>query len=340
MSELWGSWTFRFVLFALLFGAALGPRLGIRQSILWSLGLGAAMAIASGSFRQWAIARRHAQLIQDASGLVSPSDGQIVAVCGVIEADGTPLTSPVYGEDVVAYQYMLYHRESRRSAQRGSSWRRVVDYAGFGAVPASVKGPYFSARLGQFPTLHGFGEGMSDLMNTVREVREQQAAGASLSDVAALARAAGDSEKEHDRARLQRVSRHLAATVFDPVPPGEMIEYVEIMDKRWDGTGRLTRNFRREADEPYDPMRCEFWEQRVAPGTQVCALGTWSHDDKALIGTPRQDLWLYRGTPEEVRPLMQSTIGAAWFFAVLLTVASVATAVYLILRRGAASTAL
>lgn len=347
MRWIWRTWSARFVLFAVAFAAVLVPRLAIRPAVLWSIALGIAMAIASGSLRQWGIARRNRRLVEHAPGLVERRDGQRVAVCGTIESQGETLRSPIYDEECVAYQYTMYHQvysgsRVTTSAARKASYKRVVDYAGFGAVPATIQGPYFKTPLGRFPILHDFGEQQTGLGGTLQELRDQPPVGVSLRDVPALAREIGEPENQRVQSRLENASRYLSSATFDPMPKGEMIEWIKIMDKNWDGTLPLAKNFRRDQSEPldpgdkgepYDPKKCDFWEQRVAPGAQVCVLGTWSDRERALVSTPDQDLELYAGTSREVAKTVGAAVGCTWFFAVLLAVASAATTIYLVQPR-------
>ena len=90
--------------------------------------------------------RRDARLLDHP--VPSPRDGQRIAVCGTIEPEGEPLTSPVRDKPAVLYHFSVYHLESRRDAGIAD----VVDFAGYGAMPFRVAG----VAIASFPILHDF----------------------------------------------------------------------------------------------------------------------------------------------------------------------------------------
>jgi hypothetical protein len=279
------------LVFALAFAAMLIPRRGAVAGALWAVPLGAAMAIAVRAGLS-PDTRRDMRLLQRAKGLTSMSDGDMVAVCGTVEARAETLRSPIHDEEVVVYLYQMHHRE--RTGRK--STRQFVDYAGFGIVPAAVRSTELTVKLGSFPLLHDFGK---------------------------LAIQHGATEHA---ARFVRSAR------FDPLPAGEMIEYVDLMDKPWDGRSRYTVNFRRM--EGYDPARDVVWEQRVRAGTPVCAIGIWSESERALVGAKDKPLRLFEGSADEVRALLGQGVGAGRALALLLTVGCVALTAWLIQRGG------
>lgn len=234
--------------------------------------------------------RRELELLERASGNIELADGATVAVCGTIEASGPLLRSPIHDTPVIAYQYQMYHSEpSMRNRTK-----RFVDYSGYGMVPAAVKSQHMTVPLAGFPALEGiekfeFGAGPS----------------------------------------LDNAVRFLRSASFDPVPPGEMIEWVEVMDKKWDGRSTVTANFRRA--EGYDPSGDLWWEQRVQAGMPVCAFGVWSKSQAGLVGTAESELRLYAGTAEQIAKNLGQSRGLLTSIALVLTVA-VAAAMWLLLR--------
>jgi hypothetical protein len=78
---------------------------------------------------------------------------------------------------------------------------------------------------------------------------------------------------------------------------------------------------------------CSFEEERVPPGTLVCAIGVWSADEGSLHATPSQELWLYAGSPAAVREVLKSSSGCGAGFAWIVTAAVIATLISLILSR-------
>lgn len=317
----------RFAVSIALFAAVLLPFLSAKRAILWSIGLGSAMALAIGAFRQWSAAHHHIRLVDNASGLVEPRDGQLVAVCGAVEAEGEPLRSPLFDEPSVAYQYAIHHTVYKwRPQSRSTSSSEVRDYVGYGAVPMSVRGQYFTARLGGFPLIHEFPK-HDDSGGWLLELAASAADSAEPGDspaqrVAALA----EVDKERLHAQQSRVRDYVRSARFDTLPPDEMLEYVEWWHKDWDGEQRVAKNYRREAGfEPHG-----FWEQRVAPWQPVCAIGVWSDARRAVVHEGDRELQLYPGTPLDVKSVFARHAGAGLFVALLLGAGSVLVAVYLI----------
>jgi hypothetical protein len=295
MKAIFGSWIARLAIFAVLFGAflILGGRLSMIAASIWAIVFGAAMSIAIGTLRLGATARRDRRLVEQAHALRSPRHGEVIAVCGTIEPEGEPMMAPIGGQPSVAYLYSAYHKVLSTAGRR-RDYKRVVDYAGYGIAPARVCGSNFTARLGGFPHLHDFGG----------EIRATEA--------------------------RTRIAEYLRFAKFDPVPEGEMIEWVSLMEKDWDGRGGARRrDFRRQAG--YDPSSCTLTEESVPPGAKACAIGVWSSARNALVAGNDQDLWLYEGSPEKVRDVLKTSSGCSVVIASLLIAGSLATAIYLVL---------
>lgn len=304
------------------FAALLAPGLGVRRALLWSVLLGGAMALAIGAARQWYVAHRQMRLMDHATGLVEPRDGALVAVCGPIQGEGDPLRSPFFDEPAVAYQYTVHHTVQERRPQRTTT-RRITDYAGFAAVPMSVRGSYVTARLGGFPRMHEFRK-RDDAGDWLLELASQGGdEGRSEGDrLAAL----GEADRQRQDALRTRARDYLRSARFAPLPPDEMIEYVEWWNKDWDGRGRIARDHQREAG--VEPQA--FWEQLVAPGEPVCAVGVWSDASRALVRDGDRELVLYPGTPDQVKQIVGRHAGAGLLVALLLGAGSIAAAAFLI----------
>ena len=283
------SWWLRFAIAFVLAASLLVPRLTTGRAVGWSLCLAFLAATGIGLIR---LSRRELadmKLVQRSDEVTSPRDGERVAVCGVIETDEEPLPSPVRRRPSVLYHYSIVHSEP--GGPTSDVRKDITDFAGYGAVPSSVRGPRFSARLGDFPTLHDFGT------------------------TAIQTEAAPDNVREWIRwAR------------FEPSPRGT-IEWVHVGEDLWDGRSRLVRDFRLTGGHPVD--RCRFNETSVSPGDRVCAVGFWSAERNALVAGKGQPLWLYRGTKETVREVLSSSVGCGRFLGMAMIAGAVAGALYL-----------
>ena len=244
-------------------------------------GIGAALLIYS------VVARRDLQLLKRAGHVSSPREGQRIAVCGKLEIVGEPLLSPIRQRESAFYYWNAYHLEPSVTSDSPDP---KVDYAGYGAVPAAIRGPNFTAPLGVFPHVENVPERDIDTPLALANARE-----------------------------------FVRFATFSALPQGEMIEYVPIIERMWDGKAPATRNFRRGAG--HDLKSCKFSELSVAPGAEVCAVGIWSGG--VLIGTPRRGLMLHEGSPETVRERFSSGAGCAMFFGIVLLAVSLASSVFL-----------
>ncbi|HUR00156.1 MAG TPA: hypothetical protein VM166_11925 [Gemmatimonadaceae bacterium] len=285
------SWPVRWIILSGLFAAYLLPRLDRERAILWSVVLGCALTMSIGWMRVAATARRDRRLIERAESAQAPRDGEVIAVAGQIETAGEPLRSPVRAEPSIIYEFSAFHRAKRKHHKEQSD---IADYAGYGIAAPVVRGAVFSAPLRSFPYLHGFERAEIDTPETLVNVKE-----------------------------------HIRFGQPQPPPAGEMLEHTKAWDGKWNGEpSRLVRNFR--ADGAQDLAKCRFREEIVSPGTTVCALGVWSSARQGLIAAPGQELWLYRGSPEQVKEELSVSNGCGLFLAVLFAAGSVATAAYLV----------
>lgn len=282
------SWWARFAILAILSGVLLLPRMSQSRALLWSIGLAAVAATGIGMIRLSGRERSDMRLVEQSDRVVSPRDGERIAVCGVIEADGEPLQSPVRNNSSVLYHFSVFHLESSTTSEASDE---VVDFAGFGATPARVTGPSFTARLGGFPTLYGFDEKFIDSPNARENARE-----------------------------------YLRFATFEEMTKGT-IEWIHIMDHMWDGRSEVVRDFRKGEARPIDQWK--FNETSVAPGERVCVIGSWSAEKGALVAGGGLDLWLYRGTKDAVLEILSSSVGCGRLVGILMTAGSIATALFL-----------
>ncbi len=284
------SWWARLVILAIVFAAIVVPKMSPARAAAWSIGLAAIGATGIGMIRLSGRERRDMKLVEQSDRVTSPRDGERVAICGTLEADGEPFASPVRGRPALLYLYTVLHYE-RFSPSSRAGRKDVVDYAGYGASPARIEGAKFSARLGGFPNLHDFGE--KYILSS--EARE-------------------------------RVKEHLRFARFEEKRLGH-IEWIEVMDDMWDGRERTARDFRQGSGRPLED--CVFHETSVPPGQKACAIGIWSAAEKALIATKEQGLWVYRGEKETVREVLATSVGCGRFLGMLMIVGSIGAAIFL-----------
>lgn len=86
-------------------------------------------------------AYRERKMLLDAMAGVPPADGEWVGVSGTIHATA-PLTAPISGERVVAYEYKI-HRDERM----GKSTSQIVYYDGKAIAPSTIATRQGSVRL-------------------------------------------------------------------------------------------------------------------------------------------------------------------------------------------------
>lgn len=285
------------IIFALKFGIVGGILLAIPISI--------ALVYAVGFYRRATITQRNLHLVERAPNLVTPHDGEVVAVCGAIEPLGETLRSPVSDEISAAYHYKFDRvvisgpkSSLQWSPGGGRTSMHHVDYTGYAVVPVVVRGPGITAALASFPALHDFGE-------IVHKIEDET------------------------RPSLENFKRYIASATFEHVIDVR-VEMLDVNDMVWDGRRKFTKDFRRH--EGIDPAVSNFLEQRVHPGTSVCAIGVWSEGQKALVRGEKQAVELYPGTPEQMRERFASDIIRGNRRAFVLGGVTILIALLLILR--------
>jgi hypothetical protein len=193
----------------------------------------------------------------------SPGDGELVAVAGPIRPVGAPLTSPFLGHPCVAYEYEVLSEER---AGRGRKSSRPSDLAGFAMTAAAVETAHGGVRLLGFPILDQF---------------PQEGGGPD-------ARA--------------RAAQYAASTAFDETTRGlrALRLFAEFDDALADADGVVRKDFRLTAGAiPFE--RRVVRERVVRPGQQVCAVGRYDAEKRALVPRGATPNRLWPGTLDSVR---------------------------------------
>jgi hypothetical protein len=190
-----------------------------------------------------------------------PADGRLVAIAGPIRPLGAPLTSPFSGQPCVAYEYEVMKREK---TQRGGT-TSSADVAGFALAASTVDSPHGGVRLLGFPILDQFPQ-----TNWGQEARKA-------------------------------AERYVAATTFESARGLRGVKLLSAFDEALsDDDGVVRKDFRlREGTIPFDKRQLQ--ERVVKVGQEVCALGRYDAQKRALVprGTMLNRLW--PGTLTDVR---------------------------------------
>ena len=242
-------------------------------------GLFGAMGLGAISNLAWA-RRDTAAFARSAAGK-PPVHGALVVAAGPIRPLGAPLTSPLGGKPCVAYDYEVLPHETRA---RGGKDAQRRDLAGFAMAASAVDTPQGSIRVLGFPLLDEF----------------------------PLSRERG-SEAE------LRAQRYAAATRFETVSGVGVFQLLRAMDDALaDEDGAVRKDFRLvEGAIPFGDRVMR--ERVVGVGEQVCALGRYDSEKRALVpaGATLNRLW--PGTPGGVRRRIlrtarqQATVGLVFF---------------------------
>lgn len=111
-------------------------------------------------------AYRERKMLLDAMAGVPPADGEWVGVSGAIHS-AAPLTAPITGERVVAYEYKIH-----RSERMGKSSSLVVYYDGKALAPSSIATRQGSVRLLSVPAFTDIGEETIVWSEAVKRAKE------------------------------------------------------------------------------------------------------------------------------------------------------------------------
>ena len=190
------------------------------------------------------------------------TDGSLVVVAGHIRPLGAPLTSPFSGRPCVAYEYEVVQRGPARKGQSSQS----TDIAGFAMAASAIDTPDASVRLLGFPILDQFPQSRD-----------------SGPDVAARAR------------------QYAGSAPFETMRGvGALQMFASFDDALADADGAVRKDFRM-TEEAIPFERRTLGERIVGVGQEVCALGRYDAEKRALVprGATLNRLW--PGTPAKVR---------------------------------------
>ena len=207
-------------------------------------------------------ARRDTAAFQRAARREPLADGTLVVVAGHIRPLGAPLTSPFSGRPCVAYEYEVVQRGPARKGQSSQS----TDIAGFAMAASAIDTPDASVRLLGFPILDQFPQSRD-----------------SGPDVAARAR------------------QYAASAPFETMRGvGALQMFASFDDALADADGAVRKDFRM-TEEAIPFERRTLGERIVGVGQEVCALGRYDAEKRALVprGATLNRLW--PGTPAKVR---------------------------------------
>jgi len=190
-----------------------------------------------------------------------PTDGEAFTVVGHIRASGAPLRAPFSGKAAVAYDYGIKHL----GRVRGGNDTYTNDYSGFALTPCAIDSPHGPIRLLGFPALENF-----------------------------------DQERLDSEEALRNAAAYLSTTQFQDVggfdPKTAFRESKELMST---DDGQLRKDYTFSGDRDLSNKR--LFEQIVVDGDEVCAIGCYSAEKRAVrpdltVGSIR----LLRGDPRTV----------------------------------------
>ncbi len=256
---------------------------------------GLIMALIIGALRNAFAAARDAMRLSGQPGLMGekPRDGDVVSVSGHIRASGSPMHAPISGRPAVLYAYEISHtRQTRNSVET------VNDFSGFGLSSAVIDSSYGAIRLLGFPMLDAFKkDSLENAANAAKYIEETQ-----FTDL----------------------------TGFQPGA-----RYREMKELMTDDDGHLKKDWRMtdrwqppepDDDDPekesLDLAGENFFEQIVAPGDQVSAIGRYSAEKGGLVHDTSHPLQLLPGDASVAagtlwRKAAWTLVGAVVFGAIL-----------------------
>lgn len=181
--------------------------------------------------------------------------GTLVVVAGPIRPLGAPLTSPFEGRPCVAYDYEVVQPLAARKGQTSS---QRTDLAGFAMAASAIDMPGASVRLLGFPLLDQFPQSRD-----------------SGPDLAARAR------------------RYADSAPFETMRgAGALRMFASFDDALADADGAVRKDFRMTEEAiPFEHRT--FRERVVGVGQEVCALGRYDAEKRALVpsGATLNRLW-------------------------------------------------
>jgi hypothetical protein len=266
----------------------------------WSVGIASFfMWISTGALRTAAMAARDASRVASQSSFAGFSGEEMTdGETVTIVGRVRALGSPLRApfSDQPA---VLYSYEIEHISPDPESTSSAKDYSGFALAPTAIDSSRGSINLLGFPLLEGFPKTTVD-----SEVAKQNAAA------------------------------YIASTAFTDMQgfhPGQI--YQQIRDVLTDDDGHLRKDWKMTEDR--DLSDKYLTEQIVAPGEQVCVIGSWSAAKHGLVpGGTDGVIQLLRGDPQKVGSnlwgkCIRNVIGG------LVVAAIVNAGVYTILRASA-----
>jgi Ankyrin repeats (3 copies) len=232
---------------------------------LFAAGLGALFAaVGLGAIANLVWAWRDTAAFRRAERRAPLVDGALTVLAGPIRPLGAPLTSPLGGRPCVAYDYEVVPPVVASGGDAPPPAR--ADLAGFAMAASVIETPVVAVRVLGFPLLDQFPK-------------------ASPSGPEAVARA----------------RQYAAATPFEAVHGLGAFQMVSALDDALvDADGAVRKDFRLNADEiPFEQRR--LGERRVDVGQEVCALGRYDAEKRALVPGSASPNRLWPGSPATVR---------------------------------------
>jgi hypothetical protein len=232
----------------------------------WSVGIASFfMWISTGALRTAAMAARDASRVASQSSFAGFSGEEMTdGETVTIVGRVRALGSPLRTpfSDQPA---VLYSYEIEHISQDRESTSTAKDYSGFALAPTAIDSSRGSINLLGFPLLEGFPKTTVDT----------------------------------DAAR-QNAAAYIASTAFTDMQgfhPGQI--YQQIRDVLTDDDGHLRKDWKMTEDR--DLSGKTLTEQIVAPGEQVCVIGSWSAAKHGLVpGGTDGVIQLLRGDPQKV----------------------------------------
>ena len=266
----------------------------------WSVGIASFfMWISTGALRTAAMAARDASRVSSQSSFAGFSGEEMTdGETVTIVGRVRALGSPLRApfSDQPA---VLYSYEIEHISQDRESTSTAKDYSGFALAPTAINSSRGSINLLGFPLLEGFPKTTLDT----------------------------------DAAR-QNAAAYIASTPFTDMQgfhPGQI--YQQIRDVLTDDDGHLRKDWKMTEDRDLSDKTLK--EQIVAPGEQVCVIGSWSAAKHGLVpGGTDGVIQLLRGDPQKVESglwgkCIRNVIGG------LVVAAIVNAGVYALLRAAA-----
>jgi hypothetical protein len=212
---------------------------------------------------------------------MAPEDGKTMAAYGPIVPLGRPLETPFSKRKAVVYDYDI-----TRTVQTSDGSNSIKDYAGLALAPCAVSSPYGQIRLLGYPLLEGF-----------------------------------QKEAFQTEEALENARQYVAGTQFEEMKgfnPGAI--YRSVKDILTEADGDLRKDWKIGQAEELNEDHGLF-EQIVAAGEEVCAIGTYSSSLGGLVPKPSDgaQVRLVRGRPTEVVRTLRKKVASSIVWGIGIT---------------------